>query len=99
MSLAVARAGAAGQMPRKRSEAEGREGNGEVGGRLAWGAEVSLAQSGQDQSADAGRCHGSRERSLCHPFLQPSGERGTPCQLRGIFDRGGGGGIVCALKL
>lgn len=36
-----ARAAAAGWMLRKRSEAEGSEGNGEVGGRLAQGAEVS----------------------------------------------------------
>lgn len=62
MSLVLAGAGAAGWMLMKRSEAEESEGSGEVGGRLAWGAEVSLAQSGQDQSADAGRCRGSRER-------------------------------------
>jgi len=53
-------------MPRKRSEAEGSKGDGEVGGRLARGVEVSLERPGQDQSADAGRCRGSGV-GLCHP--------------------------------
>lgn len=98
-------------MPRKRSEAEGSEGDGKAGGRLAQGPEVCLAQPGQDQSADAGRCRRSRERSgstthhrqpgavasrrLPGPAVLGRQWQGTPCQPGGIFDRGGGGHRMC----
>lgn len=85
MSLALAGAGAAGRMLRKSSEAEGSKGSGEVGGRLVQGAEVSLAQSGQDQSADTGRCRGSRERSPCHPSLSAPGWEGQAVPAAGNF--------------
>ena len=104
-------AGAAGRMLRKRREAEGSKGDGEAGGRLARGAEVSLARPGQDQSADVGRCHGSGERSdhatrhrqpramalrwLPGPTVPAAGS-GARCASRGgIFDRGGGGHRMC----
>lgn len=92
VSLVLAGAGAVGKMLRKRSEAEGSEGSGEVGGKLERGAEMSLAQSGQDQSAwdDAREVPWEQGEVTVPPV--PASPRGRPCQPRGTCDRGGGGG-------
>lgn len=99
MSLALARAGAAGRMLRKRSKAEGSEGSGEVGRRLAREAEVSLAQPGWGQSADAGRCHGSRERSPCHLSLPALVCEGQAVPAAGNFLTVGVGGHRMCTKV